>query len=165
MKLRKVNSFVKFVHELSVTVRHSIDMLLFILPSETSFATSASDDTKRKKTSSESVWTTGRPKQKLNVFIIFIHTCSEHLKIHVDKAKLHTHLCAECGARFKNASLLITHLRRHTGERPFKCDHCDKGKRWVNDFPALNECSIFHNFWSVPRHATIDPTPGHTWCR
>lgn len=35
-------------------------------------------------------------------------------------------LCPFCGESFPQASLII-HIRRHTGEKPYKCDLCDKG--------------------------------------
>ncbi|EDS33080.1 zinc finger protein 136, partial [Culex quinquefasciatus] len=56
-----------------------------------------------------------------------------HLKIHqkdpdadTDPAK-QNQLCVYCGRGFSNSSNLIVHMRRHTGERPYRCDICDKG--------------------------------------
>ncbi|CAL8127455.1 unnamed protein product [Orchesella dallaii] len=34
------------------------------------------------------------------------------------------HTCEYCDQRFRNKSELAIHRRLHTGERPFKCDHC-----------------------------------------
>ncbi|XP_062563474.1 zinc finger protein 569-like isoform X2 [Armigeres subalbatus] len=55
-----------------------------------------------------------------------------HMKIHKKKveedvAEKQNQLCVYCGRAFSNSSNLIVHLRRHTGERPYKCDICDKG--------------------------------------
>ncbi|XP_019891367.2 zinc finger protein 79 [Musca domestica] len=35
-------------------------------------------------------------------------------------------LCALCGFTCNSQPNLDVHYRRHTGERPFKCDHCDR---------------------------------------
>uniref|UniRef100_A0A0A1WDL1 Zinc finger and SCAN domain-containing protein 12 n=1 Tax=Zeugodacus cucurbitae TaxID=28588 RepID=A0A0A1WDL1_ZEUCU len=35
-------------------------------------------------------------------------------------------ICPHCGRSFAQASLVI-HIRRHTGEKPYQCDECQKG--------------------------------------
>lgn len=49
------------------------------------------------------------------------------------------HLCPECGKRFREKNLLDAHLRRHTGEKPYKCKLCDKGKNFsISKFMLTN---------------------------
>lgn len=38
-----------------------------------------------------------------------------------------TYMCRVCGKPNAGPSLLERHMRTHTGERPFKCDLCNKG--------------------------------------
>lgn len=52
-----------------------------------------------------------------------------HMITHKGGQKKHKYkhgLCPFCGESFPQASLII-HIRRHTSEKPYKCDICDKG--------------------------------------
>lgn len=51
-----------------------------------------------------------------------------HLVSHLDPQGLYLfkYPCRYCGKRFPNNRTLETHIRVHTGERPFKCQYCEK---------------------------------------
>ncbi|XP_072946935.1 uncharacterized protein [Epargyreus clarus] len=56
----------------------------------------------------------------LNGFRLRTHTATYHNKIHPPKNKI----CSYCGRGFQTNRILDNHIRTHTGERPFGCDHC-----------------------------------------
>lgn len=51
------------------------------------------------------------------------------------------YLCPDCGARFSATSALKVHIRRHRGEKPFKCQYCEKGRLFFIAFSSLNKLS------------------------
>lgn len=63
---------------------------------------------------------------------MIIHKVSEDVP---QKHKYKHGLCPHCGESFPLASLII-HIRRHTGEKPYKCDICGKG------YPRLQDMTI-----------------------
>ena len=62
--------------------------------------------------------------------------------------------CETCGKGFLRRERYITHVRIHTGEKPFVCAVCQRGYR---DKRELKKHQTSHN-----HSGQSDPIPGHT---
>ncbi|XP_025844877.1 zinc finger protein 75D isoform X2 [Vulpes vulpes] len=81
----------------------------------------------------------GRKRKKFS-------TCTQALPKHMDlHGKGHAgekpFKCQECEKSFRVSSDLIKHQRIHTEEKPYKCQQCDKRFRWSSD---LNKHLMAH---------------------
>ena len=52
--------------------------------------------------------------------------------------------CTECGELFVDKANLDSHMRRHTGERPFSCKYCEMSFAFRAILSKLNMYSIYN---------------------
>lgn len=54
---------------------------------------------------------------------------SAHKRVHLKPKDLSELVCEYCGRQFLQKYKLLVHLRSHTNEKPFMCEHCGQGFR------------------------------------
>ncbi|KAK7082305.1 GDNF-inducible zinc finger protein [Halocaridina rubra] len=85
-------------------------------------------------------------------------TCSVCFKVFTRTDSLKSHMvrmhmedgglnCYICGKNFPSQGQLEMHVRVHTGERPFKCEHCNKG--FVQKVHLRTHLRTMHNMQEI----------------
>ncbi|KAH8283986.1 hypothetical protein KR054_006558 [Drosophila jambulina] len=86
-------------------------------------------------------------KSRLNNHIRDVHVNGDRKR----KEAIKRFLCSLCGMETRSAAALVTHTRRHTGEKPFKCDLCEMA------FPRHSELASHRRMHTgeKPFHCTV----------
>ncbi|XP_045783370.1 gastrula zinc finger protein XlCGF26.1-like isoform X2 [Maniola jurtina] len=85
------------------------------------------------------------------------HTCNKCSKIFKNERNLKRHhlyvhdkirpprnkMCDHCGRGFHSSTILLAHIRTHTGERPLKCTHC--AATFAHSAALYNHNKLLHN--------------------
>ena len=57
--------------------------------------------------------------------------------------------CDVCDKRFKQSPYLVSHMKIHSGEKPYKCDICDKRFSKGGNLKHIYDCTLEKNLINV----------------
>eukprot|EP01084_Bolivina_argentea_P174813 302795_1 len=104
-------------------------------------------------------------KWRLDTHIQTVHNkdrvYQSNIRKHNFKKHSNIHECKYCDQKFPAKSMLISHTRSHTKERPFQCFHCHKMFALkANLLNHLDQCTLHKevntNYYEFPKNASMN---------
>ncbi|XP_066995157.2 zinc finger protein 892 [Anabrus simplex] len=76
---------------------------------------------------------------------------ANNLRVHINmrhRGEYDNHVCPVCGAKIKQKTAFLDHMRSHTGERPYSCHQCD------STFACIARLTVHRKAVHEPRQFT-----------